>query len=109
MASVFWSATTNRERNCTCSRFGTKPDSDAQRAFGLHLGDGKEISDISDDEILVFGSHSRNTSCEVKPKRVDTLRSKKVTCEHLFDNRALDAPMKAACEAIDAADAKATD
>ncbi len=61
--------------------------------------------------------------CEVKPKRrqfgkvslskaqtavVDTLRSKKVTCEHLFGNRALDAPMKAACEAIDAADAKAT-
>ena len=52
-----------------------KPDSDAQRAVGLHLGDGKEISDIealagvSGDEILVFASHSRNASCEVKPKR----------------------------------------
>jgi len=106
-----------------------KPDSDAQRAVGLHLGDGKEISDIealagvSGDEILVFASHSRNASCEVKPKRrqfakvslskaqtaiVGTLRSKKVTCEHLFDNPALDEPMKAACEAIDTADAKAT-
>ncbi|MCI0538479.1 MAG: DUF3616 domain-containing protein [Verrucomicrobiales bacterium] len=106
-----------------------KLNSDAQRAFDLHLGDGKEVSDIealagiSGDEILVFASHSRNTSCEVKPKRrqfgkvslskaqtavVDTLGSKKVTCEHLFGNRALDAPMKAACEAIDNADAKAT-
>lgn len=106
-----------------------KLDSGAQRAFDLHLGDGKEISDIealagvSGDEILVFASHSRNTSCEVKPKRrqfarvsvskaqtavVDTLRSKKVTCEHLFGNRALDTPMKAACEAIGTADAKAT-
>ena len=106
-----------------------KLNSDAQRAFDLHLGDGKEISDIealagvSGDEILVFASHSRNTSCEVKPKRrqfgkvslskaqtavVDTLPPKKVTCEHLFGNRALDAPMKAACEAIDTADAKAT-
>ena len=95
----------------------------------MHLGDGKEISDIealagiSADEFLVFASHSRNTSCEVKPKRrqfgkvslskaqtavVDTLRSKKVTCEHLFGNRVLDAPMKAACEAIDTADATAT-
>ncbi len=94
----------------------------------MHLRDGKEISDIealagAGDEILVFASHSRNTSCEVKPKRhqfakvslskaqtaiVGTLRSKKVTCEHLFDNPALGAPMKAACEAIDTADAKAT-
>jgi hypothetical protein len=106
-----------------------KLDSGAQRAFDLHLGDSKEISDIealasvSGDEILIFASHSRNTSCEVKPKRrefgkvslsnaqtavVDTLRSKKVNCEHLFGNRLWDAPMKAACEAIDTADAKAT-
>ena len=106
-----------------------KLNSDAQRAFDPHLRDGEEISDIealagvSGDEIVVFASHSRNTSCEVKPKRrqfakvslskahtavVGTLRSKKVTCEHLFDNPALDAPMKAACEAIDTADAKAT-
>ena len=106
-----------------------KLKSGAQRAFDLHLGDGKEISDIealtgiSGDEILVFASYSRNTSCEVKPKRrqfgkvslskaqtavVDTLRSKKVTCEHLFDNRGLEAPMRAACEAIDNADAIAT-
>ncbi|MGH8593738.1 MAG: DUF3616 domain-containing protein [Gammaproteobacteria bacterium] len=106
-----------------------KLDSDAQRAFDLHLADGKEISDIealagvSGDEILVFASHSRNTSCEVKPKRrqfgkvslskaqtavVDTLPPQKVTCGHLFGNRALDAPMKAACETIDTADAKAT-
>ncbi|MGH8603952.1 MAG: hypothetical protein ACREXR_14645, partial [Gammaproteobacteria bacterium] len=106
-----------------------KLNSDAQRPFDLHLPDDQEISDIeslahaSGDEILVFASHSRNTSCEVKRKRhqlgkvnlskpetavVDTLRSKKVTCEHLFDNRVLDAPMKAACGAIDTADAKAT-
>ena len=106
-----------------------KLNSDAQRTFDLHLGDGKEISDtealagVSGGEILAFASHSRNTSCEVKPKRrqfgkvslskaqtavVDTLRSKKVTCEHLFRNRALDAPTKAACEAIDTADVIAT-
>ncbi len=106
-----------------------KPDSGAQRPFDLHLPDDQEISDIeslarvSGDEILVFGSHSRNSSCKVKQKRrqlgkvslskpetavVGTLLSKKVTCEHLFDNRVLDAPMKAACEAIDTADAKAT-
>jgi hypothetical protein len=103
-----------------------KLDSDAQRAFGLHLGDDKELSDIealagiSGDEILVFASHSRNTKCEVKPKRrqfgkvslskaqTSVVDTKKITCEHLFGNRALDAPMKAACAAIEAADEKAT-
>ncbi len=77
-----------------------KLKTDAQRAFDLHLGGGKKISDIealagvSGDEILAFASHSRNTRCEVKQKRrqfgkvslskakttvVDTLQSRKVT------------------------------
>ena len=106
-----------------------KLDSDKQSTFDLHLQNGEEISDIealagiSGDEILAFASHSRNTSCEGKKDRrqfgkvslskaetviVDTLRSKKVTCEHLFGNRILDVSMKAACEAIDSADLKAT-
>jgi hypothetical protein len=107
-----------------------KINSDGQRALDLRAGDGNEISDIealasvSSDEILVFASHSRNSICEVKPKRrqfgtlklsnartqvLDTLQSQKVTCEHLFDRRTLEGPMiKAACQAIDAADAIAT-
>lgn len=106
-----------------------KLKTDALRTPEFHLGAGNKISDIealagvSGDEILAFGSHSRNTRCEVKPKRhqfgkvslskakttvVDTLQSWKVTCEHLFDNRVLDASMKAACEAIDTADLLAT-
>jgi len=105
-----------------------KLDFDKQSAFNLHLQDDEEISDIealasvSDDVILAFASHSRNTSCEGKKDRrqfgkvtlsksetavVDTLRTKKVTCKHLFDNSVLDAPMKATCQAIDAADEKA--
>ncbi len=107
-----------------------KPDSDKQSAFDLHLRDDEEISDIealasvSDDVILAFASHSRNSSCEGKKDRrqfgkvtlskpetavVDTLRTKNVTCKHLFDNSVLDAPIKAACQAIDAADKKAED
>jgi len=109
-----------------------KLDSGKQSAFDLHLRDDDEISDIealagiSGDEILAFASHSRNTSCEIKKNRhrfgkvnlskaktvvVSTLLSKKITCEHLFVKRALDmdAPMKAACEAIDTADLKATE
>lgn len=106
-----------------------KLDSDKQSAFDLHLRDEEEISDIealadiSGDEILAFASHSRNTSCEGKKERrqfgkvslskaetavVNTLLDKKVTCEHLFGKHNLDASMKAACYAIDAADAKAT-
>ena len=105
-----------------------KLDSDKQSAFDLHLQDNEEISDIealasvSDDVILAFASHSRNTSCESKKDRrqfgkvtlskqetvvVDTLRTKNLTCKHLFDNSVLDAPMKAACQAIGAADKKA--
>lgn len=100
-------------------------DADAQLAFNLHLGKDDEISDIealaglAADEILVFGSHSRTTRCEAEGKRrqfgkvslsksrtevVDTLRSKILTCEHHFDDRAADASVKAACEAIDTAD-----
>lgn len=107
---------------------GQKLDSDAQ-PFGLHLSDGEEISDIealaavSDDEILAFGSHSHDSKCEVENERrqfgkvslskaktvvVDTLRSKKLTCKHLFDNRASDTLIKAACDAIDAAEDEAT-
>jgi len=108
---------------------GQKLNSGAQRPFDLHLHGGNEIKDIealagvSGGEILVFGSHSRNTICEGKKKRrqfgrgslstaqtvvVDTLLSKTVTCDNLFDSRVLDAPMKAACDAIDAADLNAT-
>ncbi len=105
-----------------------KPDSGKQSAFDFHLPNGQEISDIealttiSGDEILAFASHSRNTSCEGKKDRrqfgkvslskaetvvVDTLRNKKVTCEHLFGNQKLNPSMQAVCETIDAADKKA--
>lgn len=106
-----------------------KLDSEKQSAFDLHLRGAKEISDIealagvSSDEILVFASHSRDSKCKVEEMRhqfgkvnlskakttvVDTLLDKKVACEHLFGKQNLDASMKAACDAIDAADAKAT-
>ena len=104
-----------------------KLDSNAQRIFdlpnGIELSDIEALAGTSGDKVLAFASHSRNTSCEIKPKRhqfgkvnlskaktevVDTLQSKKVTCEHLFDNRVLDASMKAACEEIDTADLLAT-
>ena len=105
-----------------------KLDSGKQSVFDLHLGDDEELSDIealagvSDNEILAFASHSRNTSCEGKKDRrqfgkvslskaetvvVDTLRTKKVTCEHLFGNQKLTPSMQAVCETIDAADKKA--
>jgi len=107
-----------------------KPDSSTQRIFdlpnGVEISDIEALAGISDDKVLAFASHSRNTRCEIKPKRhqfgkvnlskakktdvVDTLRSKKVTCKHLFDKRAadMDAAMKAACEAIDTADLLST-
>ena len=50
-----------------------KPESSTQRI--LDLPNGVEISDIealagiSDDKVLAFASHSRNTRCEIKPKR----------------------------------------
>jgi tetratricopeptide (TPR) repeat protein len=110
---------------------GQKLDSSTQRIFDL--GSNAEISDIealagvSGDKVLAFASHSRNTNCEIKPKRhqfgkinlskaktevIDTLRFKKITCEHLFDKRVSDmdvVPVQAACKAIDTADAKATE
>lgn len=105
-----------------------KLDSDKQSVFDLHLGNGeisdvKALASVSSDEILVFASHSRDSKCEVEEKRhqfgkvslskaktavVDTLLGKKVTCEHLFGKQILDASMKAACDAIDTTDGKAT-
>jgi hypothetical protein len=101
--------------------------------FELKLGSDKQkISDIealagvSGDKVLAFASYSRNTNCEIKPNRhkfgkvnmskkttevvVETLPSNNFTCANLFAKRVadMDAPMKAACEAIDAADLLAT-
>ncbi|MDD5267774.1 MAG: DUF3616 domain-containing protein [Methylococcales bacterium] len=108
---------------------GQKLDSNVQGIFklpnGVEISDIEALAGISSDKVLAFASHSRNTSCEIKPKRhqfgkvnlpkaktdvVDTLRSKKVTCEHLFDKQmpVMDAPIKAACKAIDTADLLAT-
>lgn len=106
-----------------------KLDSGKQSNFDLHLRGTEEISDIealagvSGDQILAFASHSRDSKCEVEKIRhqfgkmslskaktevVDTLLNKNVTSENLVDNNDMNASMKAACDMIDSADAKAT-
>jgi hypothetical protein len=48
-------------------------NSKAQTAFtigGLEIGDIEAIAKIAEDRVLIMGSHSRNTKCEVKKKRL---------------------------------------
>jgi len=94
----------------------------------LDLG-GQEISDIealtpgAAAQILIFGSHSRNTTCEDKDKRrrfasirisgtratdVQVVDSKKIKCQRLFDDRVrTDPALQAVCSAIDSAEDQA--
>jgi hypothetical protein len=104
----------------------------AERDFSVRLGDAKdEISDIEamassgPNEILIFGSHGRDRSCNAEGKRRRFLRarfedgklealgegivkSKKISCERLFGKSPADgALMQAVCTAIDTAEEEA--
>ena len=101
----------------------TNQDLEAQGGKGLPLGD-VEISDIESlvnlgsNQILVLGSHSRNTRCDPKKKRRrflvvtvskggiesvrGTIQGKKIKCERLLGNAADDSDiLKAVCSSID--------
>ena len=102
---------------------GNTVNTKIQKPLPLNFKDAKEISDIealtsiSKDNILVFGSHSRNKSCKAKKKRrrfasflitnnmanlVSLNKSKKISCKHIFINDPQDNPVQnAVCKTID--------
>lgn len=107
---------------------GDKLSPNAKSTIDLNLKDEQRISDIealaaiSANEILAFASHSRRASCKLDEERhqfgkinldkhetsiVDTLKSKSVTCQHLFIQPVSDASILAVCKAIDEAETKA--
>jgi hypothetical protein len=103
------------------------PESD----FRVPLGGAKdEVSDIEamassgPGEILIFGSHGRDRSCNAEGKRRRFLRarfadgklealgggivkSKKISCERLFGDSLQGGVMQAVCTAIDSAEQEA--
>ncbi len=107
---------------------GDKLSPNANPTIDLNLKDKQKISDIealaavSANEILAFASHSRKASCKLDEERhkfgkinlvkhetgiVDTLKSKPITCQHLFIQPVSDASILAVCKAIDDAETKA--
>lgn len=67
---------------------------------GEDLSDIEALARVSSDEILIFGSHSRTTTCQAKKKRrqfaavhlagktvkgIKTVQSKEIQCDRLFD------------------------
>jgi hypothetical protein len=106
----------------------------AENGFSVRLGElEEEVSDIEAiaitraSEILVFGSHGRDRSCNAEGKRRRFLRaryedgklealgeglvkSKKISCRQLFEKSPQgDAMIQAVCAAIDTAEEKAED
>ena len=100
-----------------------------QKALNLQLSNDGELSDIealarvSSDKILIFGSHSRNSKCQAKKKRlrfatvqissagakvVQKVQSKKIQCDRLFGEiSSKDSVLQSVCRAINNAEKKA--
>lgn len=97
-----------------------------QKELQLQFYDENEISDIealvsiSKNEIMMFGSYSRNKRCQIKNKRrqfataqisnkqaniVNQVRSGKISCDHLFGEFLKNNPiLKSICNTIDDAE-----
>lgn len=93
-------------------------------------GESRKVSDIESiaklpsDEVVVYGSHSRNKRCKLRGKRrqflhglveygalengsVAPVKSKKHTCKRLFGNNDDNETIRAVCEAISEAEDRA--
>ncbi len=101
------------------------PHSQIERSFGddVEIDDIEAVIRLPDGALMVFGSHSRNKSCEARKKRRrfmlaryagdgtlhgTPIKSKRLSCQRLFGDTQHDhALRRAVCTAIAGAEAKA--
>ena len=101
-----------------------RPDDSAGTTIGLdeemEISDIEAVASLGSDRIVLFGSHSRNSTCDAKGSRRrflvgahadgefraegELIQTKKIRCSRIFDEPEANPTIQAACATIDEAE-----